>query len=130
MVDLTVSHFPGTTLDILSFPLNSGQTLYDTPGVTNTNHYLPLLRETELPYILPRRCLRPVTYRLMAGKTIFLGTLVLHFSALESADYALLYRWLSARRCDCDRQLAFLLRDVLCFERLDPLSARHTHCAS
>lgn len=32
---LTVSHFPGTTLDIVSFPLNSGATVHDTPG-TNT----------------------------------------------------------------------------------------------
>ena len=69
-----MSHFPGTTLDIVSFALNSGQTLYDTPGVQNSNHMVPLLTPAELDFVLPRKCLKPVTYRLMAGKTIFLGT--------------------------------------------------------
>lgn len=71
-----MSHFPGTTLDIVSFPLGKDQMIHDTPGVQNANHIVPLLTPEELTYVLPRKCFRPVTYRLLAGKSIFLGMLL------------------------------------------------------
>lgn len=41
----------------------------------NHNHIVPLLSVSELNLVLPKKCLQPVTYRLLPGKTIFLGGL-------------------------------------------------------
>jgi len=80
---ITTSIVPGTTLNLISFPLGGKKALragtraflYDTPGVINKHQMANLLSVEELRVTLPKRRIKPVTYRLVPGKSIFFGGL-------------------------------------------------------
>lgn len=80
---ITTSIVPGTTLNLISFPLGGKKAfkmgkrafLYDTPGVINKHQMANLLNMEELSITLPKRRIQPVTYRLVPGKALFFGGL-------------------------------------------------------
>lgn len=72
---ITTSKFPGTTLDEIKIPLSNGNYLIDTPGILNANQLASHLSGKELEVVEPKKPLKPATYQLLPGQTIFLAGL-------------------------------------------------------
>ena len=72
---ITTSRFPGTTLDRIEIPLENGHFLIDTPGIMTDNQLATHLNAKDLELISPKKPLKPATYQLMPGNTLFLAGL-------------------------------------------------------
>eukprot|EP00871_Galdieria_phlegrea_P003303 jgi/Galph1/3974/GphlegSOOS_G2591.1 len=72
---ITTSVVPGTTLGIFPVKIDKGYKVYDTPGILLDNNMNTLLTMEELKATLPRKTIRPVSYRIQAGQCLFLGGL-------------------------------------------------------
>lgn len=70
---ITTSRFPGTTLDQIRIPLDDGTFLIDTPGIIHHHQIAHVLSEKDLNLVSPQKELKPVTYQLNPGQTLFLG---------------------------------------------------------
>ncbi|HET7580890.1 MAG TPA: ribosome biogenesis GTPase YqeH [Bacillales bacterium] len=73
--EITTSIFPGTTLNLIDFPLDDHSVLYDTPGVINRQQIAHLLNKKELKAITPNREIKPKIYQLDEGQTLFFAGL-------------------------------------------------------
>lgn len=72
---ITTSRFPGTTLDKIEIPLANGHFLVDTPGILTKNQLAMHLNTQELELISPQKQLKPVTFQLSPGNSLFLAGL-------------------------------------------------------
>jgi len=72
----TTSRLPGTTLNVISVPIERDITLFDTPGILNPNQAINMLTIAELRFLLPVRRVRPIVYSLNPGNSIFIGGLL------------------------------------------------------
>lgn len=72
---ITVSEFPGTTLDLIQIPLDEQSYLYDTPGIVNAHQMTHLVKEKDLKMIIPAGEMRPTTFQLQQGQTLYLSGL-------------------------------------------------------
>lgn len=70
---ITTSRFPGTTLDKIEIPLDDGHHLVDTPGIIHQHQMAHVLPATALKLVSPQKEIKPRTYQLSDGQTIFLG---------------------------------------------------------
>lgn len=71
---ITVSHHPGTTLDFIKIPIDDNF-LIDTPGILNKTSIRKTLSQASLKVITPKKEIKPKTYQLNSGQTLFLGGL-------------------------------------------------------
>ena len=72
---ITTSRFPGTTLDKIEIPLDDGSYIFDTPGIIHRHQMAHYLSAKDLKYVSPKKEIKPKTYQLNAGQTLFLGGL-------------------------------------------------------
>lgn len=72
---LTTSRYPGTTLDLVSIPLEDGRHLIDTPGIVQPGRLTENVPSSLLGKIMPNKEIKPVVYQLNAGQTLFFGAL-------------------------------------------------------
>lgn len=72
---ITTSKFPGTTLDEIKIPLDNGHYLIDTPGILSKKQLASHLSGKELEVVEPKKPLKPATYQLLPGQTLFLAGL-------------------------------------------------------
>lgn len=72
---ITVSEFPGTTLNLIEIPLDEHTTLYDTPGIINESQMTHLLNPNDLKKVMPQSELRPMVYQLQNHQTLYFGGL-------------------------------------------------------
>lgn len=72
---ITTSKFPGTTLDQIEIPLDNGHYLVDTPGIMTDSQLASMLNPKDLDLASPKKPLKPATYQLLPGNTIFLSGL-------------------------------------------------------
>ena len=72
---ITTSRFPGTTLDRIMIPLDDGQSLIDTPGIIHRHQMAHFVGPKDLKLVSPTSVIKPATYQLNEGQTIFLGGL-------------------------------------------------------
>lgn len=72
---ITTSRFPGTTLDRIEIPLENGHHLVDTPGIMTSNQLATRLSAKDLEIVSPKKPLKPATFQLLPGNSIFLGGL-------------------------------------------------------
>jgi len=74
---LTAAPLPGTTIGCVELPevLPSPHRAFDTPGIIQPQQLTTRLFPEELRMVLPRRPLKPRTYRLPAGGTVHIGAL-------------------------------------------------------
>lgn len=70
---ITTSRFPGTTLDKIEIPLDDGHELVDTPGIIHQHQMAHVLPAEALKLVSPQKEIKPRTYQLSDGQTIFLG---------------------------------------------------------
>lgn len=71
--ELTVSRYPGTTLDMVHIPLDDGASIIDTPGIVYPSRYSELVAPEDLGLLLPDKPLKPAVYQLNEGQSIFMG---------------------------------------------------------
>ncbi|MFA9468162.1 ribosome biogenesis GTPase YqeH [Streptococcus sp. E24BD] len=72
---ITTSRFPGTTLDKIEIPLDDGSYIYDTPGIIHRHQMAHYLSDKALKLVTPKKEIKPKTYQLNPGQTLFLGGL-------------------------------------------------------
>ncbi|WLR44016.1 ribosome biogenesis GTPase YqeH [Bacillus carboniphilus] len=72
---ITTSHYPGTTLDLIDIPLSDGSSLYDTPGIIHQHQMAHFVSKDHLKFITPKKELKPRTFQLNEGQTLFFGGL-------------------------------------------------------
>lgn len=77
---VTTSYFPGTTLGKIEIPLDDERVLVDTPGVIQSAQLSYYLEPEEIKIITPRKEIKPKTYQLNPGQTLF-------FAGLARFDY-------------------------------------------
>ena len=70
---ITTSRFPGTTLDEIEIPLDDGHRLVDTPGIIHPHQMAHVLPAKDLKIVAPQKEIKPRTYQLDAGQTVFIG---------------------------------------------------------
>ncbi|WP_127848723.1 ribosome biogenesis GTPase YqeH [Lacticaseibacillus hulanensis] len=72
---ITTSRFPGTTLDRIRLELDDGAGIIDTPGIIHRNQMAHYLDAKDLKLASPTHVIRPKTYQLNPGQTLFLAGL-------------------------------------------------------
>jgi ribosome biogenesis GTPase YqeH len=72
---ITTSRFPGTTLDKIEIPLDDGSFIIDTPGIIHRHQMAHFIGEQDLKLVSPKKEIKPKTYQLNAGQTLFMGGL-------------------------------------------------------
>jgi len=72
---ITTSYFPGTTLGKIEIPLDDGHMLVDTPGIIQEGQIVHHLSEKEMKKVIPRKEIKPRSYQLNEGQTLFLAGL-------------------------------------------------------
>jgi len=72
---ITVSEFPGTTLNLIEIPLDETSTLYDTPGILNESQMTHILPIQDIKKVIPQSELRPTVYQLQAAQSLYFGGL-------------------------------------------------------
>ncbi|MFD1471082.1 ribosome biogenesis GTPase YqeH [Companilactobacillus mishanensis] len=87
---ITTSRFPGTTLDRIDIPLDDGHSLVDTPGIIHKYQLAHYLNEKELKAVTPKKQLRPSTFQLRDGQTIFVAGLA-RFDFLDEKSNVVFY---------------------------------------
>ncbi|MGE7366754.1 ribosome biogenesis GTPase YqeH [Desemzia incerta] len=70
---ITVSQFPGTTLDQIEIPLDNGKALIDTPGIIHRHQMAHVLGAKDLRLIAPKKEIKPKVYQLNEAQTLFFG---------------------------------------------------------
>jgi 30S ribosome assembly GTPase len=73
--ELTVSQYPGTTLDLVEIPLEDGRSIIDTPGIVYRHRLTELLPKQYIRSVLPEKPLKPMIYQLNEGQTLFFGAM-------------------------------------------------------
>lgn len=72
---ITTSNHPGTTLDLIKIPLTDDYSIIDTPGIIKKSQLGHYLTREDMVKVLPNKPIKPKTYQLKAGQTIFLAGL-------------------------------------------------------
>ena len=72
---ITTSRFPGTTLDRIEIPLDDESNIVDTPGIIHQDQMAHYLSAADLIYVSPQKEIKPTTFQLNAGQTLFMGAL-------------------------------------------------------
>lgn len=72
---ITTSSHPGTTLDLIQIPLTPEHAIIDTPGIIHRSQLAHYLKPNELGKVIPIKPIKPKTYQLNPGQTIFLAGL-------------------------------------------------------
>ena len=73
--ELTISRYPGTTLDMVHIPLDDGKAIIDTPGIVYRSRLTELVDGDDLAAITPTKPIKPVSFQLDPGQTIFFGAM-------------------------------------------------------
>ncbi|WP_200416269.1 ribosome biogenesis GTPase YqeH [Virgibacillus salexigens] len=72
---ITTSYFPGTTLGFIEIPLDETSSLIDTPGIVNKQQIAHYISSADLKLITPNKEIKPRTYQLNEGQTLYFGGL-------------------------------------------------------
>ena len=68
---ITVSNTVNTTLDNIYIPFDEHNYIVDTPGLLNRNNLIYFLDKKTLEYITPKKFVKPKTFQLSPGQTLF-----------------------------------------------------------
>ncbi|MDR2976131.1 MAG: ribosome biogenesis GTPase YqeH [Streptococcaceae bacterium] len=85
---VTTSRFPGTTLDRIEIPLDDECVLIDTPGIILKGQMAHHLNPEDLKFVSPKKEIKPKTFQLNSGQTLFIGGLA-RFDLIKSSKQGL-----------------------------------------
>lgn len=71
--DITISRYPGTTLDLISIPME-GYTLYDTPGLIRKDNMQYYASNDDLEAIVPKK-IKPKVFQIQKDTSFTIGGL-------------------------------------------------------
>ncbi len=111
---ITTSPYPGTTLDVISIPLDENSFLYDTPGIYNSSSIVSFVEPEIVKYVLPRSEVKPESYSSKEGQSFLLSNLArIDFVSGEKTTFTF-YKSndLTLQRCKCNK--AESLFDSIC----------------
>ncbi|WP_141336044.1 ribosome biogenesis GTPase YqeH [Paenibacillus sp. tmac-D7] len=74
--ELTVSQYPGTTLDLVRIPMDDGSSIIDTPGIVYKHRLTELVNKKDLMKLMPDKPVKPLVFQLNEKQTVFFGSLV------------------------------------------------------
>ncbi|MFD2671611.1 ribosome biogenesis GTPase YqeH [Marinicrinis sediminis] len=72
--ELTISQYPGTTLDVVKIPLERNASIIDTPGIVYHHRLTEMVHKRDLQSLLPQKPIKPAVYQLNEGQTLFFGS--------------------------------------------------------
>lgn len=72
---ITVSPYPGTTIDVIEVPIDDNSYIYDTPGLTIKNSIITLVDRKVLNQVTPKSEIKPLTYQLEQEQSLIIGGL-------------------------------------------------------
>lgn len=72
---ITTSNYPGTTLDLIEIPVTDKTSLIDTPGIIRRSQMTHMVDREAYKQVIPSKTIKPVTFQLNSGQTLFLGGL-------------------------------------------------------
>ena len=112
---LATSAIPGTTLKEIQIPFyDDNSFLIDTPGYIAKEDRLNELLPKSYAWLQPKKELKPVTYQLISGQTIFIGGLAC--LSLEGQEKIYLTAYVSMQvvlhRCPTERKEAFFQKHL------------------
>jgi ribosome biogenesis GTPase YqeH len=85
---ITTSPYPGTTLDVISIPLDDNSYLYDTPGIYNQHSFVSFIEPELVKYVLPRTLVRPEGYQAKEGQSFIISDFFrLDFVSGDKTDF-------------------------------------------
>jgi hypothetical protein len=73
--ELTVSQYPGTTLDMVKIPLDDGTHIIDTPGIVYEHRLTEMVSKQDLQKLMPAKEINPLVFQLNEQQAIFFGAL-------------------------------------------------------
>ncbi|AEI42717.1 ribosome biogenesis GTPase YqeH [Paenibacillus mucilaginosus] len=73
--ELTVSQYPGTTLDLVRIPLDDGGSIIDTPGIVYKHRLTELVNKKDLMKVMPDKPMKPLVFQLNSGQSVYFGAL-------------------------------------------------------
>ncbi|WJH32986.1 ribosome biogenesis GTPase YqeH [Paenibacillus sp. CC-CFT747] len=73
--ELTVSQYPGTTLNLVHIPIDDGSDIIDTPGIVYKHRLTELVERRDLNALLPGKPVNPMIYQLNERQTLYFGSL-------------------------------------------------------
>ena len=82
---ITTSKYPGTTLGVISIPLDEDSYMFDTPGIYNESSLTNQVEKSCLKYILPREQIKTRSYQLDEGRSLIFGGIV-RFDFVEKQE--------------------------------------------
>lgn len=71
--ELTVSRYPGTTLNMIRIPLDDGRFMIDTPGIVYPYRLTEMAPKSAMGALVPEQPLKPAVYQLNDRQTLFFG---------------------------------------------------------
>lgn len=72
---ITTSPYPGTTLDVISIPLDDDSFIYDTPGIYNSSSIVSFLEPEIIKYVLPRSEVKTESFLAKDGQSVLFSNL-------------------------------------------------------
>ncbi len=70
--ELTMSHYPGTTLDMVKVDMGD-YVIYDSPGITKPRNALLLLNDKQLRNVIPSKAIKPTVFQLKDDQSFAIG---------------------------------------------------------
>lgn len=70
---ITTSPYPGTTLDVISIPLDDKTYIYDTPGIIPNSSILSYVEKDKARYVMPRNTIKAETFTAKENQSILLS---------------------------------------------------------
>lgn len=128
---ITASHFPATTLDVVEITLDDQALMVDTPGIFKAGSMLLVVDTKDVGKLQAKRPLKPKTYQLDAGQTIFIDGLaqVSYLKGERNSFTFYISEQLHLHRRKIEGAAAFLAEhagDLLPIQAKSPEFERHT----
>lgn len=73
--NITVTNYPGTTLDVIQIPIDDDTYLCDTPGIVNEDQIIHYLDIKDYDYLKLDKEIKCRTYQLNEAQTLYIGGL-------------------------------------------------------
>lgn len=117
-----VSFYPGTTLNTISFVLKN-YTIYDTPGLTNTNNIYELLNTKNIKKVYINSEIKPISMSMYDNNSLFIGSIVrLDFKLEDKTNLSVyssnLIKYHHTKTIDIETKTINLIKDSLYVPKL------------
>ncbi len=72
---ITTSCYPGTTSRVISIPIGTRETIFDTPGIDVSHSMISIVEKDIIKLITPTKEIKPITFQMNKGNMFMIGNL-------------------------------------------------------